>query len=150
MTYAHVTSGTVDAITVKPPQTVFANGRWYDLRTLDAATLALAGWYVVAEAARPADTATTTTVAAYALSGGVVVQSWQTIPKTAAQIAAESAETNRQSIESALDAQLVELQATIDATNATINSNAAAHIKVLARAARRIIRLLIRRLDGTT
>lgn len=67
-----------------------------------------------------------------------------------AEIAAASAETNRRSIETALETALAELQTTIDATNASINSNAAVHIKILARAARRIIRLLIRRYDGTT
>lgn len=57
---------------------------------------------------------------------------------------------NRNTIELALADALIEVQATIDATNQQINSNPAAHIKVQARAIRRIIRLLIRRFDGTT
>lgn len=57
---------------------------------------------------------------------------------------------NRNTIESALSDALVEVQTIIDATNQQINSSPAAYIKILARAARRIIRLLIRRFDGTT
>lgn len=53
-------------------------------------------------------------------------------------------------IEAALADALVSLQAVIDDTNANINSNPAARIKDLARVERRIIRLLISRVDGTT
>ena len=59
-------------------------------------------------------------------------------------------EANRQSIEAALADALATLQAIIDTPNSTINSSPAPYIKDLARASRRQIRLLIRRLDGTS
>jgi len=62
----------------------------------------------------------------------------------------ESNERNRLSIEEALENALVEIQTIIDTPNATINSSPAAHIKTLARAQRRMIRLLTRRLDGSS
>jgi hypothetical protein len=69
----------------------------------------------------------------------------------AADAAAASAleETNRQTIEAALDATLADLQTLISTANADINASPAAYLKTVARAERRIIRLLVRRLDGT-
>lgn len=55
-------------------------------------------------------------------------------------------ETNRQAIETALSASLVELQTIVDTPN---NQVGAAAVKTLARVLRRVIRLLIRRLDGS-
>jgi hypothetical protein len=68
------------------------------------------------------------------------------IADAAAAIA--TAETNRRTIETALADALVSLQTIIDTANAQINAPAA--IKDIARVNRRIIRLLIRRFDGTT
>lgn len=86
--------------------------------------------------------------------GGIVLI--QERPFTAAENAIADAmattlaeAANKATIEQALSDALVEVQTIIDATNATINANAASYIKILARAARRIIRLLIRRFDGT-
>lgn len=63
--------------------------------------------------------------------------------KAAADAAAE------QAIRDALSAALTDLQAILDDTNANINSNPALRIKTLARSIRRVIRLQIRKLDGT-
>src|SRR6478609_5680456 len=79
------------------------------------------------------------------------------VPFTAAEnaradadaLAATSA-TNQVSIETALSNDLATLQAIIDDTNANINQNPAQRIKDLARVQRRVIRLVIRRFDGTT
>lgn len=67
-----------------------------------------------------------------------------------AEAAAVVADSNRVSIETALDDTLAELQTLVDTPNATINSGPAPYIKVLARALRRLIRLVLRRFDGTT
>lgn len=65
-----------------------------------------------------------------------------------------AANANRASIETALAAELDEIQTEfLTPTNAALNSafaaNNARYLKILARIMRRIIRLLIRRFDGT-
>jgi hypothetical protein len=67
--------------------------------------------------------------------------------RLAAQAAADAAALT---ITQALNDALVALQAIIDDTNANINSSPASRIKDLARAERRVIRLLCRRFDGTS
>jgi hypothetical protein len=76
---------------------------------------------------------------------------------TRAYNAAENAEanaivatSNASTIDTNLAADLVTLQAMIDATNATINASPASYIKDLARVQRRIVRRVIGKLDGTT
>lgn len=63
--------------------------------------------------------------------------------KAAADAAAEAA------IRTALEAALADLQTILDETNATINASPAPRIKALARSMRRLIRLEIKKLDGT-
>ena len=63
--------------------------------------------------------------------------------------AAADAATIAQSAQ-ALGQALVDIQTIIDTPNATLNSSPAVAIKTLARAQRRLIRLAIRKLDGTT
>jgi hypothetical protein len=91
--YAHVTNGTVDQ-TGQPPEKWFDGTRWWDLRGLNAADLARAGWYPVTEATRPADTATDKYQPSYAVNGDVVIQSWVSTPKTQDELNAELASTN--------------------------------------------------------
>lgn len=67
-----------------------------------------------------------------------------------AEAQAGQIESNRRAIEAALADALAELQTIVDATNATINAGPAPYIKILARAARRLIRLVIRRFEGTS
>lgn len=57
---------------------------------------------------------------------------------------------NERTIEQALADSLATLQAIIDDTNANINANPAQRIKDLARSQRRVIRLVIRRFDGSS
>jgi len=147
--YAHVTNGVVDAVG-SPPQLVEQDGRWWDLRDRDLATLALVGWFPVTETARPADTATTTWEPVFTPGDGDVDQSWSEVPKTPEQIEAEGNAVAQATIEQALSDALVTLQTIIDDTNANINGNPAQRIKDIARTTRRTIRLLIRRFDGTT
>lgn len=63
---------------------------------------------------------------------------------------AKQEDANRRTIEEALVASLASLQAIIDDTNANINANPAARIKDLARVQRRVIRLIMRRFQGTS
>jgi hypothetical protein len=57
---------------------------------------------------------------------------------------------NKRTIEEALAADLVKMQAIIDDTNNNINSNPAARIKDMARVHRRLIRQALRSFEGTT
>lgn len=94
MTYAHISNGTIDAVG-RPPDTSWAGGRWYDLRGRDPESLAACGWLPATEAQRPADTATTTWDAAWAIIAGTAIQSWVERPKTAEDLAATATEANR-------------------------------------------------------
>lgn len=67
-----------------------------------------------------------------------------------AEAATALQDANRASIEDALATALAELQAIVDTANSTINGSPASYIKTLARAQRRVIRLVIRRFDGTS
>lgn len=102
MSYAHVTNGTVDQIGT-PPATGFAQGRWWDLRTLDPAALAATGWVEATTTPRPADTATTTHEPTWAVVNGRAVQSWTERPKTAD----EEQSTAEQAARAELDANLL-------------------------------------------
>jgi len=147
--YAHVTNGLVDSVG-NPPQLVEQDGRWWDLRDRNLVTLALVGWFPVTETAKPADTATTTWEPVFTPGDGDVDQSWSEVPKTPEQLQAELEQTNRQTIEQALgDFSGLDSILALDNGTATTNQLAQA-VKVLARSNRRIIRLLIRRFDGTT
>lgn len=92
--YAHVTDGTVDIAPGTPPEKIMINGRWVDLRPRDPETLALAGWYPINESAKPADTATHTWNANYALNGAAVDQTWVQVAKTPEQLQQETADSN--------------------------------------------------------
>lgn len=87
----------------------------------------------------------------YDAAGAVVVTRPYTTDENA-RADAEAAElalaNNQASIEEALSAALVTLQTIIDTNNNQISAPAA--IKDISRALRRVIRLVIRRFDGTT
>ena len=147
--FAHVTTGTVDQVG-QPPALVFDGSRWQDLRSRDLDLLASVGWYPVTETPRPADTPTTTWDSTFVPGDGDVDQIWIERAKTADELLATSERENQRTIEQALGDALAEVQTIIDATNATINAGPAPYIKIIARAVRRIIRLVIRRFEGTS
>ena len=147
--YAHVAAGTVDSVG-NPPQLTYFNGRWWDLRSRDEATLAAVGWFPVTEATKPADTASTTWDAVYTPAGSVVVQSWVERPKTAEEIASALAVANSSTIRQLLNDTMPTLDTITNTSNAAMTGNtAAAAIKDEARALRRIIRLLTDNLSAT-
>jgi hypothetical protein len=112
MVYGHVTNGTVDQIGM-PPEKWFDGTRWWDLRTLDANTLKIAGWYLVTETARPADTASVKYVPAYTFNGSSIVQSWTQVAKTPEEIAADTATTNYAELIAKIPAALANNQTAI-------------------------------------
>ena len=158
-TYAHVTGTTVDAVGY-PPQTAFAGGRWWDLRTLNPANLTGASWYPVQETARPADTATNTSTVSYSYSAGVVTQTWTVVAKTAEQIAADTSVSNEVTLRGQALADIANLQTSIGTLNAVIakSNNAIAggdtkqvaqDSRAIARATIRTLRILLQALDTT-
>ena len=147
--YAHVTAGVVDS-TGNPPQLTYQDGRWWDLRDRDLATLALVGWFPVTEVTKPADTASTTWDAVFTPAGSTVTESWVERPKTAEEIATALAASNANTIRQLLNDTMPALDTITQTTNANMVGNtAAAAIKDEARALRRIIRLLTDNLAAT-
>lgn len=142
MFYAHVTNGTVDA-TGFPPDTLFSNGRWWDLRTLDLTTLAAVGWFPVTETARPADTSTTTWQEQFTPGVGDVDQSWVEVPKSAAQLQREQEAANRGATVANLTNDLVVMEAIRAQTNADLRNDPSQEIKDIARSMKRLIRVAI-------
>ena len=145
--YAHVTGTTVDTIG-QPPRLVLQDDQWIDLRTLDPELLASAGWYPLTLTTRPADTASTTTDMSYVYADGKVTQVWTERPKTAAEIDAANAESNRTQIE-AKAAQALSANATFLAIASPTNAQTLAQVKMLTRECTAIIRLLLSRLETT-
>lgn len=113
--YAHVTEGVVDQVGGLP-RLVFQDGRWWDLRTLDPATLAEVGWYEVAMTERPPDTATTTWEDTYTFDAGTVTQVWTERDKTQQELDLEQ--------EQAAVAAFEEAQAALVTANLALSEQA--------------------------
>lgn len=147
--YAHVVDGVVDAVG-NPPRLTLQNGRWYDLRPRDIATLATVGWYPVEEAAKPADTSTTTWEPVFTFDVDVVVQSWLEIPKTAEQIAADIADANRSALTTDATGDIELLITSVASLNTVIakpnNQITGGDTKQVAQEGRRIARAVLRML----
>ena len=88
--WAHVAAGVITAWG-DLPVLWWDGARQWDLR--DPANIAPAGWVEVALTARPADTATTTTVETIELVDGIPTQAWMPRDLTAEEIEAANAAT---------------------------------------------------------
>ncbi|HET7741056.1 MAG TPA: hypothetical protein VFL67_10445 [Mycobacterium sp.] len=148
MIYGHVVNGTIDSIG-QPPALAFDGARWWDLRDLSPSVLATNGWYPVLLAQRPVDDATTTYDPVHAFSVDQITQSWVARPKTAAEIAADTALTNRATIE-AQAATALSTNATFLAIASPTAAQVATQTKALTRQSNGVIRLLLNRLEATT
>lgn len=107
------------------------------------------GWYVVAETARPADTATLTTDRSLTLVGGVPTVTWTSRNKTAQEIADTTGITNRATLVSQADGALATNTTYIALASPSTAQNTA-QIKALSQQMNKVIRLVIGKLDGTT
>jgi len=151
--YALIENGTPTTLQAFLPDSARRQDTQEWVLGLSAASVALreaTGWFAVTEVARPADTATHTTDRRIQLVGGTWTVVWTSRPKTAEELTMATAATNSSAITTNLLQDMTEIQAIIDSTNATINSNPAAAIKTICRAQRRIIRKLLSLYDGTT
>ena len=147
MLYAHVTSGVVDQVGT-PPATAFANGRWWDLRTLDPAALAACGWVEAVETARPADTGTQTSDMSWTVAGGKATQTWTVRDKTSAELASDTAATNNTTLRDQARTAL-DTNTTFLAVASPTNAQVVAQVKALTRQCNGLIRLTIGALDST-
>lgn len=151
MTYALVQNNNITQ-TGGLPETWWDGARYWDLRPMDADDLAAIGWHEVADAPRPADTATDTYERSIVLVNGVPTVTWTARPWTQAELAARTAAANEQTLRDGIAAEIAALKTSIDAlktgvldvTNSTINGSPASYIKDTARAVRTTERSLIR------
>ena len=146
--YAHVTDNVVDQVG-QPPAVVLVDGRWYDLRPRDPAVLAVAGWVEAVETPRPADTDTTTHDSGWIIDGDHAVQTWTPRPWTTDEQAARTESANETTIRDKATTALGTNTTFLGITSPT-NAQNAAQIKALTRQVNGLIRLAIRKLDGTT
>jgi hypothetical protein len=107
------------------------------------------GWYEVIETPRPDDTDTTTYDRSIELVGNLPTEVWTARPKTQDELDADAATENRSAIQTNLEQDMLAMQAILDATNATINSNPATHIKNIARMNKRLGRTALNDYTGT-
>ena len=111
-TFVHVTAGVVDAIG-SPPDTTWADGRWWDLRRRDSEALAACGWHEATLAARPADTATTTWDQTWTLTDGTWREGWTERAKTSEELAAAAVVATEATLKTGTTSQVDTLLAAI-------------------------------------
>jgi hypothetical protein len=159
MSYARVLDDAISFVGPPPdlldPEDPTAEGRWWDLRQHD---LDLAmweteiiephGWLPVVMTTRPADTETDTFDYSVQLVDGVPTEVWTQRPWTNAELDAQAAAANTQSMVAEQDESVDKLVAVVeslnlitDMTNADINANPAAIIKDVARELKTVARV---------
>lgn len=148
MIYAHVTSGVVDQIGT-PPATAYADGRWWDLRTLDPVALDKAGWVEAIEATRPADTSTQTSDMWWTISGGKATQTWTVRAKTQTELDADTATANATSLREKARTGIA-VNDTFLALTSPTNAQTLTQVQRLTRECTALIRLAISALDSTS
>lgn len=106
------------------------------------------GWYAVTDTTRPADDATTTYDRSITIQNGVPTVTWTARAKTAPELANDTANTNRATIQQQAAAAL-DANRTFLAIASPTNAQTLAQVKALTRQNQGIIRLLLNQLDGT-
>jgi hypothetical protein len=156
MTYALVVGDTIQAVGPLPQSARrLDNGNWVmGIRDAPLELQQACGYFAVVRVDRPADTPTTTWERSVVLVAGVPTETWTERAKTQAEIDAQTAETNRQTIIDAvrqqmsnLDAVIADMDAYLAMTSRT-NAQVAAQVvdlcqavRAMARNQRRLIRL---------
>jgi hypothetical protein len=117
MSYALVDDGTIEAEGALPQSARrLDTGQWVmGLRDAPVELQEATGWFEVTDVDKPADTATHTYDRSITLVAGVPTVTWTQRLKTAEEVAAATATTNQASIVTNLLADLVAIQAAIDA-----------------------------------
>jgi hypothetical protein len=143
MSYAQVTDNAITETRGRLPNSArrLDTGEWVmGLATAPLALQQATGWYEVAKVDPPAEKPGSVFEKSVVVDKGTVTEKWTERAKTADELAQDTRNANLTTIDANLVSDLTALQATIDATNASINANPAAHIKTIARAQRRQIK----------
>ncbi len=125
---------------------------WVAFTYADEATRNACGWYSFEPA--PAPTVTSSQIAVhvgpvYDSKTGAVADTWVVRAKSADELAADTAITNRTALQTNLTTDLAAMQTIINDTNANINANPAARMKDIARMLRRLGRVALNDYRGT-
>lgn len=115
--HALVIDNTIQAVASQPPTSArrLDTGEWVlGLRAAAVELQEACGYFQVTDTARPSDTPTTTFDNTVELVQGVPTVVWVERPKTSAEQAETAAATNHQTIEAAITAALVQLDAIIN------------------------------------
>lgn len=149
--YAQVTDSTVTTVQGRLPSSARRLDTQEWVMGLAAAPVELqhaCGWYAVVDVARPANTATDTYDRSITLQAGVPTVTWTARPKTAAELAADTQNANRATVQTQA-ANALANNRTFVALASPTNAQVVAQVKALTRQNNGIIRLLLNQLDGT-
>lgn len=159
MSYAHVHDDTPTPAPLPRTATKPDTGSTAHLRSTSREVREACGWYEIHDAPRPDDTAATTWDPGLTWDGTTVTRTWIERDKTADELAADTANTNRATITAATTTALATLQAHIDAPQITISNVAQAQtalrqlqsaLQAQARILKRLIRYTFNELDSDT
>jgi hypothetical protein len=141
--YAHITNNTIDTIG-RLPKAADANGQWL---TLTADNAHLAGWFEVVDAARPADTDTTTHDRSVELVDGTPTVVWTPRAWTTDEQTARTAKANGTTIRTQAEQAMVGNKTFLALASPT-QAQTLAQVKALTKQNQGLIRLVLGKLDA--
>ena len=150
MTYAYVTSGTVQAESGRVPFAArrIDNANWVlGLPDAPVNLQQACGWFAVVDVARPADTPTTTHDRSVELVANVPTVVWTSRAKTPDELAADTATANNATIRTQATTAL-DTNRTFIALASPTQAQTLAQVKALSRQMNGLIRLQLGQLDG--
>ena len=144
--YALVLNGVIEQVG-DLPKIWWDGARYWDFRDPGLVDLAALGWLPVNETARPPDTALTTFDRSVELVNGEPTEVWTERNKTTEELADDTYESNRSSIETKA---LAALTANNDylAIASPSNAEVLAQVRVITRECNGLIRLVLNQLDS--
>jgi hypothetical protein len=145
MTYALVINGTIEAVG-RLPRGGDADGQWIEPLTADNAHLC--GWHQVVDTDRPDDTGVETWVRTIDVVDGTPTVVWVSRAWTDDELAARTAETNRQAIDGRVATHVAALRAIKNSTGTLTGAQLSNAVRALAAADLDVIRFLHNRLDA--
>lgn len=151
MTYALIIDNTIQS-TGRLPESArrIDTDEWVmGLDTAPPDLLAATGWAEVVDTPRPDDTTTTTHDHSVELVNGTPTVVWTERAKTQDELDAETQQTNEGTLNQRADTAIGDLRTIRDSSGNLTNAQLSSAVRAIAGAGIVIIRLLIRKLDGT-